>query len=64
MAPILSAKEGDVNAALLPDLGEIREVTVNVAKAVVRQALEDGVAMVDGIPDKKDDQELEKLIKS
>lgn len=53
-----------MNAALLPDLGEIREVTVNVAKAVVRQALEDGVAMVDGIPDKKDDQELEKLIKS
>jgi len=40
LSPALSNPE----ASLLPDLSDVRDVSVNVAAAVVRQAVEDGNA--------------------
>lgn len=59
----LSPLIDDPEAALLPDLGTIRDVTVSVAVGMIRQALKDGVATTEGIPDGKDEDELRKWIK-
>ena len=60
----LSPLVDDPHGALLPNLGTIRNVTVNVAMAMVRQALEDGVATAEGIPDGKNNHELRSWIES
>jgi malate dehydrogenase (oxaloacetate-decarboxylating) len=60
----LSPLVEDPHGALLPNLGTIRNVTVNVAMAMVRQALEDGVATAKDIPDGKDNDELRKWVES
>lgn len=61
LSPLVQDPE---SGALLPNLGTIRDVTVHVAMAMVRQALEDKVATAEGIPDGKDDDELRAWVKS
>lgn len=46
---------------LLPDVEDVREVSVQIAKAVVRQAVEEGLAREDGIPE--DEKELDEWIR-
>lgn len=53
-------------ASLLPDLADVREVSVNVAAAVVRQAVEDGNAtdeMTIGVVKGKGELRLEEFIR-
>lgn len=50
----------DPDAPLLPDLADVRKVSLHVAAAVVRQALEEGVANVNL---KKDDEAIIEHIK-
>ena len=44
----------DPDAALLPDVGIVREVSVKIAAAVIKQAVKEGVAQENGIPDEDD----------
>ncbi|OBT87425.1 hypothetical protein VE02_04689 [Pseudogymnoascus sp. 03VT05] len=46
---------------LLPDVEDVREVSVQIAKAVVRQAVEEGLATEEGIPE--DEVELDEWIR-
>lgn len=47
----------DPNKDLLPDIVDVREVSVSVAKAVVRQSVEEGLAREEGIPQEEEDLE-------
>jgi malate dehydrogenase (oxaloacetate-decarboxylating) len=51
-APILK----DPYAGLLPDIEDVREVSVSIAKAVIRRAKEKGLAQQENIPE--DDEAL------
>jgi len=51
----------DPDAALLPDVTEVRAVSVKVAAAVIKQAVKDGLAQEEAIPNS--DQDLEEWIK-
>ena len=51
----------DPNKGLLPDVVNVREISVHIAKAVIRQAVEEGLATETGIPD--DDGELEEWVR-
>jgi malate dehydrogenase (oxaloacetate-decarboxylating) len=51
----------DPDAALLPDVVDVREISVKIAAAVIRQAEEDGLNKEKDIP--KDDGELEEWIR-
>ncbi|KFZ12233.1 hypothetical protein V502_07203 [Pseudogymnoascus sp. VKM F-4520 (FW-2644)] len=46
---------------LLPDVEDVREVSVQIAKAVVRQAVKEGLAREEGIPE--DEGELDEWIR-
>lgn len=46
---------------LVPDITNVREVSVQVAKAVVKQAVDEGLATQDGIPE--EDEELEEWVR-
>ena len=50
MSPALK----DPDKGLLPDVVDVREISVKIAKAVIKQALEEGLATEEGIP-KNDD---------
>lgn len=56
-APILK----DPNAGLLPDVTEVREVSVKIAHAVIKQAVEEGLQQENDVP--TDDAELEEWIR-
>lgn len=56
-APIL----GDDSKPLLPDVEDVRELSVAIAKAVIRAAVEEDLAQMDGIP--SDDVELDEWIR-
>lgn len=56
-APILK----DPNAGLLPDVVDVREISVKIAKGVIKQAVKEGVAQERDIP--TDDEELEEWIR-
>lgn len=56
-SPALKHPDG----ALLPDVTEAREVSVHIAKAVVKQAVEEGLAQEEGIP--SDDVDLEAWVR-
>jgi malate dehydrogenase (oxaloacetate-decarboxylating) len=45
-APVLK----DPYAALLPDVTDVREISIGVAAAVIKQAVKDGLAQEKGIP--------------
>ena len=57
----LSPALKDPDKGLLPDVVDVREISVQVAKAVIKQAVEEGLAQEKGIPDK--DDELEEWIR-
>lgn len=50
----------DPDAPLLPDLADVRKVSLHIATAVVKQALEEGVAQINI---KKDDDAIIEHIK-
>ena len=41
----------DPAKGLLPDIVNVRELSVHIAKAVIKQAVEEGLAQEEGIPD-------------
>ncbi|PKS06156.1 hypothetical protein jhhlp_007473 [Lomentospora prolificans] len=51
----------DDTKPLLPDVEEVRELSVNIAKAVIQTAVEEGLAQEEGIPE--DEAELEEWIR-
>ncbi|MBE3050071.1 hypothetical protein IMZ48_47730 [Candidatus Bathyarchaeota archaeon] len=51
----------DPNKPLLPDVEDVRELSVGVAKAVIQTAVEEGLAREEGIP--RDEDELEEWIR-
>ncbi|KAL4930999.1 NAD-dependent malic enzyme [Aspergillus undulatus] len=51
----------DTNKPLLPDVEDVRELSLNVAKAVIQTAVEEGLAQEEGIPG--DDDEMEEWIR-
>lgn len=57
----LSPALKDPERPLLPDVEDVREVSMQIAKAVVRQAVEEGLATEKGIPE--DDGELDEWIR-
>jgi malate dehydrogenase (oxaloacetate-decarboxylating) len=51
----------DPDAALLPDVEDVREVSVKIAAAVIKQAVKEEVAREEGIPE--DDDDLDEWIR-
>ncbi|KAM0715738.1 hypothetical protein Q7P37_008252 [Cladosporium fusiforme] len=51
----------DPDAALLPDVEDVREVSVKIAAAVIKQAVKENVAQEKGVPD--NDKDLEEWIR-
>lgn len=51
----------DPNKPLLPDVEDVREISVDIAKAVIKCAVHEGLAQEEGIPE--DDKELEEWIR-
>lgn len=47
----------DPDAPLLPGVEDVREVSVKIAAAVIKQAVKEGVAQEEGIPDGEEDLE-------
>lgn len=52
----------DPDKGLLPDVVYAREISVHIAKAVIKQAVDEGLATQEGIPG--DDLELEEWVRS
>lgn len=52
----------DPDKGLLPDVVEARELSVQIAKAVIKQAVEEGLATEKGIP--KDDEYLDDWVRA
>lgn len=67
-APALKdvGKGGSINdgAPLLPDVTEVREISVRIAVAVIRQAVAEGLAQEPDIPDIHNDERLEGWIRA
>ena len=51
----------DPDKGLLPDVVNVREISVHIARAVIKQAVEEGLATEKGIP--SDESELEEWIR-
>ena len=51
----------DPDKGLLPDVVNVREISVHIARAVIKQAVEEGLATEEGIP--TDDKDLEEWIR-
>ena len=51
----------DPDKGLLPDVVNVREISVHIARAVIKQAVEEGLATEEGIP--SDDAMLEEWIR-
>lgn len=47
----------DPAKGLVPDITDVREVSVHIAMAVIRQAIEEELAKEEGIPEEEDDLE-------
>lgn len=52
----------DVNKPLLPDVVDVREISVHIAKAVIHAAVQEGLAQEKAIPEQ--DAELEEWIRA
>jgi malate dehydrogenase (oxaloacetate-decarboxylating) len=50
----------DADKPLLPDVEDVRDISVDIAAAVIKCAVQEGLAQQDGIPD--DDSELREWI--
>ena len=59
-APALS----DPDKGLLPDVVDVREISVRIAREVVKTAVEEGLSTEEGIPVGKGDGELEEWIRA
>ncbi|MCJ1437427.1 NAD-dependent malic enzyme, mitochondrial [Xylographa pallens] len=57
MSPALK----DPDKGLLPDVVDVREISVKIAKAVIKQALEEDLAIEEGIP--KSDNDLDEWVR-
>lgn len=63
-APCNATDPPDASKGLLPDVADVREVSVGIALAVVKTAVEEGIATESGIPDAGDgDEVLEEWIR-
>lgn len=51
----------DPDKCLLPDVVNVREISVHIARAVIKQAVEEGLATEEGIPES--DEDLEEWIR-
>ena len=51
----------DPNQGLVPDVTNVREISVQIAKAVIKQAVEEGLATEKDIPE--DDSNLEEWVR-
>ena len=51
----------DPDKGLVPDVVNVREISVHIAKAVIKQAIEEELATEEGIP--KNDADLEEWIR-
>ncbi|KAL2041898.1 hypothetical protein N7G274_005085 [Stereocaulon virgatum] len=51
----------DPSKGLVPDVIDVREISVHVAKAVIKQSVEEGLATEEGIPE--NDEDLEEWIR-
>jgi malate dehydrogenase (oxaloacetate-decarboxylating) len=51
----------DPDKGLLPDVVHVREISVHIACAVIRQAVEEGLATMEGIP--REEEELEEWVR-
>lgn len=51
----------DPDKGLLPDVTNVREISVHIARAVIKQAVEEGLAQEKGIP--TNDEDLEEWIR-
>jgi malate dehydrogenase (oxaloacetate-decarboxylating) len=51
----------DPNKGLLPDVADVREISVHIAKAVIKQAVEEGLAQEKDIPN--EDAELDEWVR-
>lgn len=51
----------DPDAALLPDVEDVREISMKIAAAVIKQAVKEGVAQEEHIPESN--EELEEWIR-
>ena len=51
----------DPNQPLLPDVEDVRDISVDIAKAVIQSAVEEGEAQEENIP--TNEQELEEWIR-
>ena len=52
----------DPDKGLLPDVVDVREISVKIASAVIRSAVEEGLATEEGIPG--DERELESWVRA
>lgn len=52
----------DPNAPLLPDVEDVREISVDIAAGVIKCSVEEGLAQEEGIP--SDDAELREWIRA
>ena len=52
----------DPDKGLLPDVVDVREISVKIASAVIRKSIEEGLATEEGIP--SDEEKLESWIKA
>ncbi len=52
----------DPDKGLLPDVVDAREISVQIAKAVIKQSVEEGLATQKDIP--QDDTELEQWVRA
>lgn len=51
----------DPDKGLLPDVADVREISVHIAKAVIKQAVEEGMAQEKDIP--TDDGDLDEWVR-
>ena len=58
----LSPALKDPDKALLPDVADARKLSLHIAIAVIKAAVEEGLAQAEGIP--SDDKELEAWVKA
>jgi Malic enzyme len=52
----------DPKAALLPDVEDVREISVDIAASVIKCSVKEGLAQEEGIPE--DDAELREWIRA
>lgn len=60
-SPALKSKDGKSSEALLPDVEDVRELSVKIAAGVIKISKAEGLAQVEDIPD--EDEQLEEWVR-